>query len=51
MLLYGPEPERRRRLTSLAVMTTMAAGHRDTPGSPTEHARVQILALEEREKD
>jgi hypothetical protein len=37
--LYAHEPGRRRRLTSLAVMTTMAAGHLGTPGSLTEHAR------------
>jgi hypothetical protein len=36
--LYAHEPGRRRRLTSLAVMTTTAAGRHDTPGSPTEHS-------------
>lgn len=36
-LLYVHGPGLRRLLTSLVAMTTMAAGRRDTPGSPTEH--------------
>lgn len=52
MPLYGHEPGLRRRLTSLAVTTTMAAGRRDTPALPTEHAldSMQTMALGTREK-